>query len=1002
MKKLKGFKKVLYLLIVCAAIGLIVTLQSYVSANDPVNEKTVTDAVEFGLALEDTSIDVIKIDGSVEIAADTGSDDLLVISRPVTIQGGRLSLRKAGIILGADVTFKDMEIGFLTSTRNAIIANGYVLTLENVKKNSSAPFSIYLFCGGISDYNGSDADKIPEAKAAGQIVIRGENTLGDIFAGSLSDGSDEEKAKNNDFKGTSTITIDPQASGTIGSIYAHGAREDRSGGAGDVFLPNPEKYIVSGAVTINLNNGLVKTVYGATGGTDNAKVVYTDDGRGYQTALLLNEVGSLDLSSGSGKKADVLLNSKSSFSGEGKVSLPSGTVLTLKNLETAVLLPALSGGGTVILGENQTLTIPGKIEGATKVAIGGVSFDGNYSTGTVNKGHTYIAAVQSEAGSFNLLPTSALPDLAFTKDDSGNWSIPSDEPEETPDPSLKKNTIAAVGTLSHTYDGTAFSLSVDKGTHFNWNGTGTATINGYYLNEGKTLTTAANSGAAGEGQAPVSVGSYYVKVTVSADETYDNTTAYIPFSIAVKENTPSYTVTYHAGQGSGSMSNGTAFEGMLFTLPVSTFIAPKGKEFSGWLIEGKEYEEGATYLFTKNTDVTAVWKEISKEHVHSGGKATCISPAICTGCSQAYGEKDSSNHTGGTVTKGKVEATKTTNGYTGDTWCLGCNVKISTGTVIPATGTSSGGGSNSGSGNGSTGSTGSGTGGGTGTAANGAGNTGSGSSGSGSGSGSTQTTTGTIPASGATNTAQIKVTITDTTATLSLLSQSEINSLLSGNSTNNPIIFDVSGTGKKVDTVNLPRENLKTFADSSSVGGLQIKLSTGIIKLDMKALKAIVDQSSGDTIRLVVNNAGTSLLNENQKKSCETMKLHGAAEIYFLSVAENKRISDLGGGIMTAGIPFSIPSGLSSGDFLVWYIDDTGTRTKLTSWYEGDKIYWQVGHNSTFIVSYGTAAAVNTSVKAPKTGEETSAGLSKEFIGFFILMSIEKTPSLRQLFPQFH
>ena len=49
--------------------------------------------------------------------------------------------------------------------------------------------------------------------------------------------------------------------------------------------------------------------------------------------------------------------------------------------------------------------------------------------------------------------------------------------------------------------------------------------------------------------------------------------------------------------------------------------------------------------------------------------------------------KDSNNHAGhGTYIVGKKDATCTTDGYTGDTYCDGCNQKIKDGTVIPATG----------------------------------------------------------------------------------------------------------------------------------------------------------------------------------------------------------------------------------------------------------------------------------------------------------------------------
>ncbi len=47
---------------------------------------------------------------------------------------------------------------------------------------------------------------------------------------------------------------------------------------------------------------------------------------------------------------------------------------------------------------------------------------------------------------------------------------------------------------------------------------------------------------------------------------------------------------------------------------------------------------------------------------------------------------DPDNHAGGTEVRNAVEATCSENGYTGDTYCLGCGEKIADGTVIPATG----------------------------------------------------------------------------------------------------------------------------------------------------------------------------------------------------------------------------------------------------------------------------------------------------------------------------
>ena len=71
----------------------------------------------------------------------------------------RITLNNAGIILGGDVTFRNIQLYFANAVRNAIIANGHSLTLDGVSNTSSN--NISLFCGGVTDYCGSTV--IPEA-----------------------------------------------------------------------------------------------------------------------------------------------------------------------------------------------------------------------------------------------------------------------------------------------------------------------------------------------------------------------------------------------------------------------------------------------------------------------------------------------------------------------------------------------------------------------------------------------------------------------------------------------------------------------------------------------------------------------------------------------------------------------------------------------------------------------------------------------------------------------
>ena len=71
---------------------------------------------------------------------------------------------------------------------------------------------------------------------------------------------------------------------------------------------------------------------------------------------------------------------------------------------------------------------------------------------------------------------------------------------------------------------------------------------------------------------------------------------------------------------------------------------------------------------------------------HRGGEANCHAPAVCEVCQNEYGEKNPENHDGGTEVRGQKAASCTENGYTGDTYCLGCEALLQTGEEIPAAG----------------------------------------------------------------------------------------------------------------------------------------------------------------------------------------------------------------------------------------------------------------------------------------------------------------------------
>ena len=77
--------------------------------------------------------------------------------------------------------------------------------------------------------------------------------------------------------------------------------------------------------------------------------------------------------------------------------------------------------------------------------------------------------------------------------------------------------------------------------------------------------------------------------------------------------------------------------------------------------------------------------EMSLNHKHTGGTATCMASAVCTVCSKSYGTTNANSHTGKNTVINKKDATCKFAGYTGDTKCE-CGKIVFKGTEIPASG----------------------------------------------------------------------------------------------------------------------------------------------------------------------------------------------------------------------------------------------------------------------------------------------------------------------------
>ena len=132
----------------------------------------------------------------------------------------------------------------------------------------------------------------------------------------------------------------------------------------------------------------------------------------------------------------------------------------------------------------------------------------------------------------------------------------------------------------------------------------------------------ANSWTTGNGSnvTGLTPGTYYVRYKASSINLAGN-----PQTINIAAyNAPTYTVSFAANGGTGSMADATGVSGD-YVLPVCGFTAPNGKQFKAWSVGGVEKAVGDKITVTANTTVTAVWEAIEYNvtgTVTSFGEAT--------------------------------------------------------------------------------------------------------------------------------------------------------------------------------------------------------------------------------------------------------------------------------------------------------------------------------------------------------------------------------------------
>ena len=328
----------------------------------------------------------------------SSDDKPLVINKNVTITSKsdtapEISIRKAGVVLGGNVSFKNVVLSLVNGNHALIAANGYTLTLDNVTYFQNTR-EVHIVGGTLYDKNGVSLS--PTVGEKSKIVLNGNKThFGNIYAGSINGSFDKDVE----------IDINGVTGKNIGKVYSCGAKEGYYNS--DNFLdPNNEPtaptadsavYGVTGNVNINLSNSSICEIDGDCGsGRANVSVVTE-----YQYSSAMKNIGLLTVDSGMLELTEI--------NDDVNVKINSNGILDMSNLGECSVND-FYGGGTLVLAKDGLLTVNGTLSGVTEFQTSG----GVNSSGIAEYDRLYIKTSKGD-GSFTFNPYATQSDMTLDK-----------------------------------------------------------------------------------------------------------------------------------------------------------------------------------------------------------------------------------------------------------------------------------------------------------------------------------------------------------------------------------------------------------------------------------------------------------------------------------------------------------------------------------------------------------------------------------------------------------
>ena len=172
-----------------------------------------------------------------------------------------------------------------------------------------------------------------------------------------------------------------------------------------------------------------------------------------------------------------------------------------------------------------------------------------------------------------------------------------------------------------------------------------------------------------------------------------------------------------------------------------------------------------------------------------------------------------------------------------------------------------------------------------------------------------------------------------------------------------------SGSVKWEGTI-LPEETTGTVAknainsvlkdlEAGKADSWTVSLASGDISFDKDALAGLVDQMSGDSVDITIEQASNKDLSAKQRQAA------GDRPVYDISITSGKKNISQFGGKLTISLPYTLKDGERPSGIVVYHLDAEGNLVPLEGTYNPatGKVVFIVDHLSYFVIGYDETLA---------------------------------------------